>query len=117
MRRLSEICGEEALDFLANIVEEVAIICEDETFVGLARSKDKMGMVKCLLKDHKREILNVLAYLNDADPEDYKPSVIEIPKMLIELFNDPDFASLFFSQDTVTSSGSVTENTEETEIE
>lgn len=115
MRKLSEIKGEDALDVLANIVEEVAIISTDAQFVLLARTKDKMGMVKRLLKEHKSEILHILAYLEGAEPETYEPSLIEIPKMLLELFNDKDLISLFQSQDTVASSGSVMGNTEETE--
>ena len=115
MRKLSEICGEDALDFLADIVEEVAVVCEDDEFVELARTRNKMGMIKCLLRNHKAEVLNILACLNDTDMKEFRPSVVEIPKMLIELFNDPDLASLFISQDTVASSGSATESTEETE--
>lgn len=114
MRKLSEIKGEDALDVLANIVEEVAEISGDAQFVLLARTKNKMGMVKQLLKEHKREILNILAYIEGEEPETYEPSLIEIPKMLLEFFNDPDLVSLFQSQDTVTSSGSATESTEET---
>ena len=117
MRKLSEIKGEDALDVLANIVEEASEICSDAQFVLLARTRDKMGRVKRLLKEHKKEILHVMAYIDGVDPDEFEPSIVQIPRMLIDLLNDPDIASLFFSQDTVTSSGSVTENTEEIEKE
>lgn len=113
MRKLSEIKGEDALDVLANIVGELAEITGDAQFILFARTGNKMGMVKRLLSEHKREILHVLAYIEGVEPETYEPSLIEIPKLLIELLNDPDLLSLFQSQDTVTSSGSATENTEE----
>lgn len=117
MRKLSEIRGEDALDVLANIVQEVAEICGDAKFVLLVRTRDKMGVVKTLLKDHKKEVLRIMAYLEGVEPEEYNPSLVEIPKMLLDMMNDPDILVLFQSQDTVTSSGPAMVSTEATEAE
>jgi hypothetical protein len=117
MRKLSEIKGEDALDVLANIIESFAKIAEDKDFVSVARSGNRLETAKALLKNHKAEILFIMATLDGQDPEDYSPSLAELPKMLIDLISDPDVALLFHSRDAVTSSGSVTENTEAIETE
>lgn len=119
MRKLSEIKGEDALDVLADVLEPVSVIEQDEQFVKAVREKEfsKIEMVRYLLKNHKSEILKTMAIIDGKDVENYSPSIIELPVMLLDLLNDPDLLSLFTSQDTVTSSGSVTENTEETEAE
>lgn len=117
MRKLSEIKGEDALDILAEIVEPFGLIATDENFVAAIRFGNKLDAVKIGLKDHKKEVLKVLALLEGEDPETYAPSIVRIPALVLELLNDPDLTSLFSSQDTVTSSGSATENTEETEKE
>ena len=119
MRKLSEIKGEDALDVLADVLEPVSVIAQDEEFVKAVRDKkfSKIEMVRYLLKNHKAEILKTMAIIDGKDVENYSPSIIELPVMLLDLLNDPDLLSLFTSQDTVTSSGSVTENTEETEAE
>ena len=115
MRKLSEIKGEDALDVLADVLEPIAEISSDAEFVKICRSGNKMQAIKHLLKEHKHEVLEVMAILDGEDADTYDPSLIKLPVMLLELFNDPELVSLFQFQDTVTSSGSVTENTEETE--
>ena len=114
MRKLSEIKGEDALDVLADVLDPIMEISADEKFVAMCRGNGKKSeIVKHLLKTHKREVLEVMAILDGEDPQTYAPPIVKLPVMLLELFNDPDLISLFQSQDTVTSSGSATENTEE----
>lgn len=115
MRKLSEIKGEDAFDVLAELLEPVSVIATDKEFVSLVREHDKIGAVKVLLKNHKKEALCIMATLDGEDPKTYAPSIVRLPAMLLDLFNDPELISLFQSQDTVTSSGSVTESTEETD--
>lgn len=112
MRKLSEIKGEDAFCVLADILDPFMEISQDEKFVKLARKGDRMGCVKCLLKDHSKSLITVFAILCGEDVDTFEPSMTEIAKMTIELFNDPDLGLLFPSPETVTSSGSATENTE-----
>lgn len=115
MRRLSEIKGEDALDVLADVLGELSVIFGDQDFVKLVRGGgSKMDVMKYLLKAHKKEVLRVMAVIEGENPEEYMPTVIEIPMKLIALLNDPDIKLLFPSLETVTSSGSAMENTEAT---
>lgn len=114
MRKLSEIKGEDALDVLADVLDPFVEIANDAEFVNIVRSgKNKLYIAKYLLKNHKTEVIQILAILDGQDVETYKPNVVQIPLMLLSLLNDPDLTVLFTSADTVTSSGSATENTEE----
>lgn len=115
MRKLSEIRGENALDVLADLIDPISKITKDKKFVDFIRKGDRLAATKVLLKEHKRSIIEVLAILNEEDPDSYEPSLLSLPAMIIELLNDPDLANLFQSGETVTPSGSPTVNTEATE--
>lgn len=112
MRKISEIRGEDALDILADLIEPVSVIFIDEAFVQAIRENRKIDAVKVVLRNHKKEILTVLAILNGVEPESYNPSLAELPVLVINLLNDPDLAEVFSSADSGTNSGSATENIE-----
>lgn len=120
MRRLSEIKGDEAFDVLADLLDPVTEIAADEEIRALIVSGKRLKTVSAILKNHKRQIVEVLAILEGVDPEIYKPSLAEIPIKLIYLVNDPVFAPFFTSQGQnleETFFGSAMENTEATEKE
>ena len=112
--KLSDLKGEAALDALADLIEPVSEIITDKEFVSLARTNaPRTKLVKAAIKNHKKAVIEILAILDGESPDTYKVSILTLPKKLIEVFNDPDVISLFRSQgQTVTSSGSATENTE-----
>ena len=114
MRKLSEIKGEDALDILADLIEPVAEFSEDKIFVSYVRAGKNTKAVRQAIKGHKKAVLKVMAILEGEDPKTYNPPLVRLPIMLLQLFNDPELVSLFQSEQTVTSSGSATENTEET---
>lgn len=118
MQKLREIKGEKALDVLADLLEPVCDISTDSELVSELQSGSKVKGVQLMLKNHKKAVLTIFAILNEEDPATYEPNLIELPKTLLEAFNDPELVSLFISQGQSaeqTSSGSVTENTEASE--
>lgn len=118
MRSISEIKGEDALDVLADIIEPVSEILTDKEVVEHARAGDKIKAVSAAIKNHKKEVIKVLAILDGENPETYAPSILTLPVMLINLLNDPDIGMLFTPQGQNTgenASGSVTENIEANE--
>ena len=114
MRKLSEIKGEDAIDILADLIEPVAEFAQDKQFVALVRSGDKMTAVRHALKTHKKAVIRAMAIIEGENPDRYAPPLLRLPAMLLEGFNDPELIALFQSEQTVTSSGSATENTEVT---
>ena len=112
MRKISEIKGEDALGVLADLIEPFSDIAMDQLMVSYLRSGKKLLAVKHAMKFHPKSILEILAALNEQEAETYDPNLIEIPKMLLGLLNDPDVGTLFQSAETATSSGSATGSTE-----
>lgn len=112
MRKLSDIKGEDALDVLAELMEPLSEFATDQEFVRLIRSRKNMPAIQHALRTHKKALIRALAIIEGANPAEYNPSILRLPAMLIELFNDPELLALFPSVETVTSSGSAMENTE-----
>lgn len=116
--KLSEIKGERALAVIADLIDPVGEMVQDKGFKAVIDSGDKLAVVKYLLKSHSKNVIKVLALINDEDPETYEPTLIQLPMMVMELFEDPDVMRLFGlrSQNTeLASSGSATVNTEANE--
>lgn len=116
--KLSDIKGEAALDAVADLIDPIAEIAQDKILVGLIRLKNYSEAIKLGIKKYKKSILTILAVLNQEDAKTFEPSLVEIPVMLMEVFNDPAFASLFPSQvqsKEETSSGPAMVNTEANE--
>lgn len=118
--KLSEYKGEQALDMLADLIEPAAAIMTDREIVSAVRANlPKIKIVKAAIKNHKPEVIEILAILDGADPKEYaeKVTLFTLPAKLLEIFNDPDLMSLFTSQGQKpeTLSGSATESTEASE--
>ena len=115
MRKLSDIKGEKALDVLAELIEPAAEIFADpeiERVMKRKRSK-KLDVAKVIIKNHKKAILHIMAVIDEEDPKEYSPSLIDIPMKIIDILNDPAFSDFFASQgqkQESASSGSATEN-------
>ena len=112
--KLQDIKGEKALTVLADLIDPIKKLSEDAIF----RKKidtDRLKAIKYLLKEHSKTVIEILAILNDENPETYEPNILALPMMLYDFFNDPMVIDLFGLQSQTTektSSGSVTENTE-----
>ena len=96
--KLSDIKGERALEVMADLIDPMTEIAQDKILVGLLRMRNIKEAVKLGLRNHRKCMLEILAILNQQDPETYEPNLVEIPKMLLELLNDKELLDLFSSQ-------------------
>lgn len=125
--KLSDIKGERTLDVIADIIDPIANIAEDEEASALFR-KEKLpkGMTKktfllqrarkavpALLKGHKGDIIAILSAIEGTTKEEYTASLnlVKLTKDAVELIRDEAFMTLFISAQTGGSSGSAPENT------
>lgn len=112
---LSKLENEDALDLLADILEPTANVFSDETLIKLVRGGGRpIDAVKHALKNHKSEILEILARIDGVEPADYRGTIITMTRDLLEIMNDKELMSFFSSQGQTTvetSSGSATEST------
>lgn len=118
--KLSEYKNEDALDLLADIIDPCATILADKRVqaLNLDDAKGRMEAVKYLLKSHKKEIIEIMARIDNIPLSQYEASIWTLPNKLLELINDKELISFFRSQGQMMGGnifGSATESTEETE--
>lgn len=118
--RITDYKGEDALDLLADILEPAAEVFGDKEFQRVYPNGSRLKAAQYALKNHKAEILQIMARVEGVDVSEYNPGVWALPGLLLDLLNDPELVSLFTSQGQSaekTSSGPATENTGATEKE
>lgn len=114
--RLSDIKGEAALDVLADIMEPVCEIGQDNEIVIMFRSGNKLKAIQRAMKVHRSAVIQILALLDQKTPEEYMKTMTlaSLPKQALDILNDPELAMLFTDavETEKTSSSSAMENTE-----
>lgn len=126
--KLSEIQGDRVFDVLADIVDPIANIAEDEAASAMFRREklpDGMTVKKfaaqrarkalpALLKVHKGDIIAILSAIEGVSAESYKGTLnlVKLMRDATELLTDEAFSELFISAQSKTTSGSAPENTE-----
>lgn len=127
--KLSDIKGDRTLEVIAEIIDPIANIAEDPKAAELFhRKKLPEGMsakkfllnrarkcVPVLLKDHKSDVIAVLAAVEGVDPAEYSNNLnlVKLLRDCTELLTDEAFGVLFISAQSENPSGSVQENTGE----
>lgn len=125
--RLSDIQGERVFDVIADIIDPIANIAEDDVASALfKREKLPEGMtvkqfatqrarkaLPALLKGHKGDIIAILAAIEGVSEEQYKRelTLVKLMQDATELLSDEAFSVLFISAQSENSSGSARENT------
>lgn len=117
--KFSDIRGTDALDLLVDIIDPASNIMSDDDFKKMVRSgAPRLEIAKTLIKSHKQDVLAILAAADHTPVKKYNPSLTQIIKKTLEIVNDPEITSLFFSQEQSeenNASGSATEPTQESE--
>ena len=126
--RLSDIQGERVFDVIADIIDPIANIAEDDAASALfKREKLPDGMtvkqfatqrarkaLPALLKNHKGDIIAILASIDGVSADAYKGALnlVKLTRDTVELLFDDAFTAFFLSAQSENSSGSAQENTE-----
>lgn len=132
--RLSDIKGERVFDVIADLIEPVARIAEDKEAAKLFRreklSKGETAMgallkrirtsVPLLLRNHKNELIEIMAALEGVPKEAYAEA-LSVPKLIADIFgllNDNELLSFFGLAQTTEapSSGAAQGNTQAAEV-
>ena len=115
MRKLSEYKNEEAIELLADLIEPVSIVLADAEVIDAFRTRSRLSAIGFCLKKYPKEIVDILAILEQVPREEYECNFFTAPIKLLEILNDPTLQDFFTSQGLKMgdeSSGSVMENTE-----
>lgn len=106
--RLSEIQGERAIEVIADLIEPFSNIATDPNIKSVLQIRKKENEtaeeaairaikknIPVLLKEHKKDVAQVIGILEGIDPE--KLNVLEIIKGLSEMMTDKTLMQLFSS--------------------
>lgn len=106
--RLSEIQGERAIEVIADLIEPFSNIATDPNIKSVLQIRKKENEtaeeaairaikknIPVLLKDHKKDVAQVIGILEGIDPE--KLNILEIVKGLSEMMTDKTLMQLFSS--------------------
>ena len=127
--KLSDIQGDRVFDVIADIIDPIANIAEDKKASAMFRREKLLeGMtakrfmmqrarkaLPVLLKDHKGDIIAILAAIEGVSADAYKDALnlVKLSQDTVELLTDDAFIELFLSAQSENSSGSAQENTGE----
>ncbi len=116
---LSDYKGMDGIDLIADLLGPLSVIANDTEFrKSIKNMSNNLEIVQALLRSHKREILEMMAYIDREDVETYEPDIFELPFKLMDIVKMPQIKILFISQSQrkeQESSGSATGNTEDHE--
>lgn len=126
--RLSDIKGERTLEVIADLIDPIANIAEDEDAAAMfKREKLPEGVtakkfmlqrarkaLPVLLKDHKVDIISILSTIEGTSPEAYcgTLNMVKLFRDFVDLMTDEGFSALFTSAQSGETSGSASESTE-----
>ena len=113
--KLSDYKGEEALDLIVELLDPITKIMSDKQIADAYQKVSKLEAIKIAIKNHKTEVIEILAILDGEDPKEYEVNIFTLPVKILQILNDPELIKLFGSQGQTggaKSSGSVLENIE-----
>ncbi len=94
MKKLSEYKNEEALDLLADICDPVSDILADKDVAEALKAGKRIAAVSTAIKNHKPQILQLLARLDGVPIEEYHCNVLTLPMRLLDILNDEEVTKL-----------------------
>lgn len=119
MKKLSDYKDEEALDLLADILEPAVAIMADPGVRDAAKTSNKIKIAKVVIKNHKPEVMEIMATLEGVSVKDFHCNIFTLPAKIMEILNDKELMTVFTSQaqeiGQSISSGPATVNTEDEE--
>ena len=126
--KLSDVKGERTLEVIADIIDPIANIAEDEAASAMfKREKLPEGMtakkfllkrarksLPVLLKGHKDDIIDILSAIGGVSAEEYAGTLnlVKLVKDCTDLLTDEAFMELFISAQSENNSGSARESIE-----
>ena len=126
--KLSDVKGERTIEVIAEIIDPIANIAEDEEASAMfKREKLPDGMtakkfltrrvrksLPVLLKGHKADIIAILSAIEGVDAEEYASALnlVKLVKDCADLLTDEAFMQLFISAQSENNSGSAQESIE-----
>lgn len=82
--------NEDKLDLLADLIEPMGAILSDRDWMRLWDAKEYAAAIKSAIKRHKQEIIQILARVDNQQPQDYRIDGVALFFRLAAMLNRPD---------------------------
>lgn len=110
--KLSEFKDEKGIEVVAKLLVPISNIAGNKSNAGM-KGKSVIEFASAMLRNNPKDVMALLAILDDKEPEAYHCSAASILADLINMLGDEELLRLFGAQrQTRASSGSASENTE-----
>jgi len=110
--RLSDFKDEKGIEVVAKLLAPIGRIASSAKNAE-AKDKSVAEFVSAMLLNNPADVKELLAILDDKDPAEYHCTAATVLADALNMVSDPEFLELFgLQRQTVTSSGSASENTE-----
>lgn len=116
--RLSEFKDEKGIEVVAKLLIPISkIVSNPENAAAQKRVKEEngnmMGFAASLLQNSPKDVMDMLAILDDKSPDNYHCSAATVLMDVFYMISDPELLALFgLQRQTPASSGSASESTE-----
>lgn len=112
--RLSEFKDEKGIEVVAKLLVPIGIIAQNKkNSAARENGGTLLDMASALLRNNPKEVMAMLAILNDKDPGKYHCNAATVFMDVFNMISDPELLQLFGLQsETAPKSGSASENTE-----
>lgn len=97
MKPLSEYKDDECFDLLDRILDPVNEIMSDKEMSKEYEEKGKIGVIRLIIRKHRKNIVYILATLNDVEVKDYHYTFKSIIDDITALSNDEIFTDFYKS--------------------
>lgn len=96
--KISDFRNEDALDLLADLIEPAAHIFSDKQVEKAYRDGDRIGAIKHAIKDHKTDVIAIVAALDGTTPDKCDFDAITLLSKILEILSDQELVNFFGSQ-------------------
>lgn len=112
--RLSDFKDKKGVEVVAKLLVPIGNISADKEMTEAKKNVRHMGeFASVALQKHSQDVMDMLAILNEQNPEEYHCTGATVLRDVLDMFSDPDMLALFgLQRQTPASSGSASENTE-----
>ena len=96
MTNISDFKNGDAIDLIADIIEPITNIMQDENIKKKFMSEDKrVYAIKQALKSHKSDILEILARLDGVEVKDLNYTPISLVTKCVQILSDKELTDFF----------------------
>ena len=88
--KLSDYKNEDAIEVIADILEPLSVIFTDDE-IKKEKDKNRMKAVSMALKKYKKEVIQILARIDDVSVDKYECNALSLPIKVLEVLNDKEF--------------------------